>query len=464
MSNARTALVCTIVYTLNIYRLVCIFARAAVGEYTAMVFTPLVLYGLWKIYMLPEESKEHERSWLTLSAGCCGIFFSHMITTEMTTFFIGISAVVLWKKTFRKKTLFVLGKSAVTTVLLSGWFLVPFLDYMLNETFAINSPGGYGIYTMEDRSVFPAQFFMIDYSAIAVSRSFLNGTMNEKPYTIGIAALSALAVWFYLCLGRKETEKSEKKTAYFAVFLCLLSLMMTTWLFPYTWVVAKIPILEGSIKSIQYPWRFLTISGVVFVYLLCLILKKKWTSENKKNVYMMLLVGLSVFQGLSYMSKCLDEYSPYRVYQSGNLSTYDVGGGEYFPTNSSKEGCVNELTLYSDAVTVADWYRDHGAVVALLTNNGINSAQVEVPLLLHKGYHAISGSGEELAISQGASGRISVSVPAGFAGSFKVEFKEPWYWRMSELISLVTLLCLVLYPRIKNHVRKKHETDGIYEI
>lgn len=454
MSNAKTGLVCTVVYTLNIYRLVCIYTRGAVGEYTAMVFLPLVLYGFWKIYMLPEESKEHKNSWATVSAGCCGIFVSHMISTEMTAFFAMLAAIILWRKTFRKKTFFVLCKSVAVTVLLTCWFLIPFMDYMLTESFLLHSKIGYSPYMLEDRSVFISQFFMTDFSVADASYSFLDGLNNEMPLTPGLSALSALAFWVFLCVGKKEREKEERKTEYFAVFLCLLSLMMTTWLFPYTWLVSKVPALSRSISSIQYPWRFFTVAGIMLAYLVCVILKKEWIEVNKKKLFIAMLFGLSFGQGLSYMGKCLHEYTPYRAYQESNLSTYDLMGAEYLPMDASSEGYVDDLTLCSDAVAVADWYRDHGAVVVFLTNNGAEPAQVEVPLLLYKGYHAISGSGEELEISKGASGCISVSVPAGFAGNFKVEFKEPWYWRMSELISLTTLLCLVLYPCIKNHVQK----------
>lgn len=468
MSNAKTGLVCTVVYTLNIYRLVCIYTRGAVGEYTAMVFLPLVLYGLWKIYTLPEESKEHKNSWITVSTGCCGIFVSHMISTEMTAFFVILTAIILWRKTFRKRTLLVLCKSAAVTALLTCWFLIPFMDYMITKSFAINSPDSYQLYMLEDRSVFISQFFMTDFSAVDGSHSFLDGASNEMPMTVGLSALSALAFWVFLCVGKRERGKAERKTEYFAVFLCLLSLTMTTWLFPYTWLISKVPTLSRSISSIQYPWRFFTAAGIVLVYLVCVILKKEWIEANKKKLFIALLLGLSFGQGLLYLGKCLNEYSPYRVYQAGNLSTYDVGGAEYFPSDSyvsaTKEGCVNEITLHSDAVAIADWYRDHGTVTVSLTNNGTEPAQVEVPLLLYKGYHAITGSGEELEISPGSSYRISVSVPAGFAGSFRVEFKEPWYWRMSELISLITLLSMGFYPYIRNHVRKKQEADCIYKI
>ena len=457
MSNSKTGLVCTVVYTLNIYRLVCIYTRAAVGEYTAMVFTPLVLYGLWKIYTLPEEAKEHERSWITITVGCVGIFLSHIITTEMTACFIIIAAVILWRKTFRKKTFLVLCRAAAVTILLTCWFLGPFLDYMLNETFMVNRPGNYEAYMMENRSVYLAQLFITEYSVKGGSTSFLEGIRNEMPLTVGLAALSALAIWFYLCAGHKERGKSERKTEYFAVFLCLLSLGLTTWLFPYTWLVARFPVLARIVTSIQYPWRFFSIAGIMLAYLVCLILKKEWIGPDKKKLLIGLLFALSFSQGFLYMSKCLSEYSSYHVYQSGNLSTYDVIGGEYFPENSevsgSKEGCYNDLTLNADTITIEDWHRDNGAVKVSLVNHADNIQQIEVPLLLYKGYHAITDRGEELAISPGESYRISVSVPAGFSGTIRVGFCEPWYWRVCELISLCSLIGMFLYSVIKKHRR-----------
>ena len=408
--------------------------------------------------MLPEESKEYGKSWIPLTAGCVGIFLSHIITTEMTAFFVIITAIILWKKTFRKTTLLILGKAAVATALLTCWFTVPFLDYMANETFAVNSSGGYDAYLIDDRSVFLAQLFIIDYSVKGGSTDFLEGIRNEMPLTVGLSALSALGIWFYLCAGHKERDKSERKTEYLAVFLCLLSLGLTTWFFPYTWLVARFPFMAKIVTSIQYPWRFFSIAGIMLAYLVCLILQKAWIDVNKKKLFTGLLFALSLSQGFLYMSKCLSEYSPYHVYQAGNLSTFDVVGGEYFPENSevfgNEAGCVNELTYNSDALTIHDWHRDGGAIEVSLTNRTDSAQQMEVPLLLYKGYHAITDNGEELAISPGEWYRLSVSVPADFNGTVRTEFREPWYWRISEFISLTALICLLLYLFLRRQMKK----------
>ena len=47
--------------------------------------------------------------------------------------------------------------------------------------------------------------------------------------------------------------------------------------------------------------------------------------------------------------------------------------------------------------------------------------------------------------------RVSVEIPQGFAGTVKVYFSEPWYWRLSEIISLMTLLAMAAYVRKETH-------------
>lgn len=457
MGNKNTGLVCTALYSLNIFRLECIYDIAAVGAYTAMIFFPLAAYGLWKIYTLPEESKEHGRSWITLALGCSGIFLSHIITTELAAFFIILVCIILWKKTFRKKILFALTKAAAMTACLSLWFLVPLLDFMLNGNYAIEN--NYAPYRIEDRSVFLSQLFMIDYNVSVGSFDSVQGAVQEMPLTVGLASLLVPVAWFYLCAGRGRTGK-EKKEEYFTVFLILLSIFMTTAFFPYTWLAVRLPVLQQIVSSIQYPWRIFAITGLLCAYLLCLILKKEWIKPSSKKMLSGILIGIALLQSLSYMSKCLNELAPNYIYQSGNISGFDVSNGEYLPCNggikAAPEACIDQLTYEPEGIQVDDWHRENYAVIVTLANLTSETKQVEVPLLLYKGYHAVTDSGEQLAISPGESSRISVSVPAGFTGSFRVAFQEPWYWRVCELISLFSLAGLIVWLKIEHYHERKY--------
>ncbi|MCM1266955.1 MAG: hypothetical protein NC302_03545 [Bacteroidales bacterium] len=469
MSSGRIGLVCTIVYSLNIYRLVCIYSRGALGEYTAMIFLPIVLYGMWRIYMLPEEEKEHGTSWLTLTIGCSGIFLCHMISTEIVGFFLIVTALILWKRTFRKKTLLTLAKAAAATVLLNLWFLVPFLDYMCNGSYLINGSDLYQPYQMEEKGAALAQLFMLPYSAYGVYGAG-RGVKGEMPHTVGLAAILALAGWLFLCVGRKEREKEERRQEYLAVFLSVLSLFMATHLFPYTWLAQKLPFLKMPVGSIQFPWRFFTFAGIALVYLLCLLLKKEWIAKRTRTLFAIAVVCLSLWQSVTYLSECLNFYGPSRVYQAENLTTFNVGNGEYLPHDEGEAfqyetwlaAFQNTLTYDESAVSVEDWRRSKDGVEVRLTNRSEDMVSVEVPLLLYKGYHGVAENGEELALAPGKSHRIAVAVPGGFDGTIRVFFAEPWYWRVCEVMSVLTAVCIVLLLVRKKHVTRQGET-GIAE-
>lgn len=463
MSRPKIGLACTVLYSLNIYRLCCIYTRAAVGEYTAMTFMPLILYGLWKLYMLPEDSGEHKNSWFTLTIGCTGIFLSHMITTEITAVFILLSAVILWKRFFRKKTFVVILKTAAATVLLNLWFLFPFLDYMANGTYMINRNSGYGFYEIEGNGAMISQLLLGGYTVFGDSQGAAEGSRNEMPLTVGIALMAVLVGWILFCAGKEGREKEEKKKDWLAVFLCVLSLFMTTCHFPYSGLAVLVPLCKLPIGSIQFPWRFLSVAALFLVWLFCLILKKNWIPENNRRIFAGMLVFFSLYQGMVYMGACLKEAIPYRVYQAGNMSTMEmidssgekhesVMGGEYLPIERNTRpdrsvyvrAYIDELSVDGTGVTVESWTRDRAAVQIILQNKSKNVEQVEVPLIFYKGYQAVTDSGEKLEILPGASYRILVSVPAGFSGQIRVEFKEPGCWRVCEAISLLTFVFLVL--------------------
>lgn len=462
MHNAKTGLICTIVFSLNIFRLYDVYTRAAVGEYTAMMFMPLVLYGMWCIYMLPEESKEHGRSWIPLTIGCVGIFLSHILSTEMTAFFMILTALILWKKTFRKKTFIVLMKSAVLTLLLTIWFLVPFLDYMMSGTYVINDISRYSPYKLESRGTFPAQLFMNRYSVMQGSTGAITGVADDMPLTVGLASMLVLAGWFVFCFG-KERDKTEKKEEYLAVFLSVLCLGMTLYFFPYTFIADKFPIVEMVVNSLQFSWRLYAVAGILLAWLLCIVLRKEWLTKKKKQVFAGVLVFIAFWQGISYMSDLLNEAVVFRVFQNGGLSTMDIVFAEYLPIDWGEDFEIvdytihfeDQLTYAEDVISVSDWHRDDGKVLVSLVNHSDQIQQMEVPLINYKGNHAFTDTGDELSITSGIANRISVLIPESYNGTIQVGFSEPWYWRLCELISLTTLFCLIIYPIVKKNLLKK---------
>ena len=64
LKSESLALVGTALYVLSFYRLTNVFVRASVGEYSAMLFLPLVIYGLWRIYTQPLDGGKGQPWWL----------------------------------------------------------------------------------------------------------------------------------------------------------------------------------------------------------------------------------------------------------------------------------------------------------------------------------------------------------------------------------------------------------------
>lgn len=442
-ASPKVGLFCSAVFSLNIYRLICLYNRSAVGEYTAMAFLPIILYGFWKVYTKPEDSEEHRKSWITIALGYTGVFLSHMISCEMVALFTIILCVVLWKRTFRKKTFVTLAKAAISIILLNLWFIVPLLDYLQSGTYILNDPDGYAAYRLEERASFVAQLFMNIYDAVALSASHSAGVVGDMPQTPGIAAWLLVVIWMIFYAGRKGREKSEKKAEWLCVGFCLLAVFLATDLMPYSLFARLSSIFEFPERSLQYPWRFLSVAAVFFAWLGCILMGKRSMERKKRYVFAAVVGGVACWQALTFMSMILQNSEPLRIYQEGNLSTFEVGGGEYLPLDSNTEDYIEALTYQAESIQVTEWKREGNKILVGLKNISQDAQQVEVPLLYYKGYTAEDEAGNRMEIIPGKSGRVSVSVPAGFDGRFSVEFREPWYWRITEAVSLVMFFVVV---------------------
>lgn len=444
MSSKKCGLICAALYSLNIYRLVCLYTRAAVGEFTAMVFFPLVLYGLWKVYTLPGENKEHKQSWITIAAGYTGILVSHMISCEIIAIFTVLTCLLLWKSTFSKKNFWILVKAVMVIILLNLWFIVPVLDYLSSSVYVINNPNEYTPFRLDERAAYPAQLFMNTYGVTEQSKSYSAGTQNEMPMTLGISFLLLFAAWFIGGTTRKTNKSSNRMEMWLCVFLGMVSLLFVTYLLPYTALANLIPFLEFPERSLQYPWRFLSVAALFFTWLACLFFSDNELDIKKRYAIAAIIVVVAVWQGISFMSQILNQESPNRIYQEGNLTTCEVSGGEYLLLNSNKEDYINDVTYDVTKMEVKLWNRQYNKLELNITNLTQEEQQIEIPLLYYKGYKAEIKGGGYLGIKAGTSGRIRLDIPEDFKDTVTVGFEEPWYWRICELISLLSFIIIVI--------------------
>lgn len=449
MSNKRIGVICSALYALNIYRLTCLYTRAAVGEYTAMIFLPMILYGFWRIYHHSEDSIEHKRSWLWIVLGCSGVLHSHLISCELVAVFVILACIILWRKTFRKKTFLLLAKSVVGIILLNLWFLVPFLDYMSSGTYIINAPGNWVDYRIDERGSFLAQLFVTSYNVTAGSFGHEIGMAGEMPQTLGAASLVLLCAWFILYTGKQATDKTLKQTERICILFLLFSLLLSTHLIPYTKLAELFPILKFPERSIQYVWRFLSLAGLFMAWLACILLQNKTVHKNRRIIIAIAIISITFWQSLSMMSDVLNKNNPLRIYQEGNLTTCEVSGGEYLPVGYQLSDYKNEVSYNEHLISVTSWTREDAQIHLHVQNKTSEIQEIEVPFLYYKGYCALDENGNEMQIDPGTSGRVCVSIPPEYTGTFHIQFAEPWYWRLFELVSLLYLCSIIATPIIR---------------
>ena len=103
------------------------------------------------------------------------------------------------------------------------------------------------------------------------------------------------------------------------------------------------------------------------------------------------------------------------------------------PTSTDKE------------LTVENWTVKNHRFEITCNNSSDEGKILQLPLINYNGYIAYDvNSNEKLEIVNSENNTLNVKVPKHYSGTLKVEFSEPWYWRLSEIISLLTIIIYLI--------------------
>lgn len=437
------------IYTMSLHRLVATYTRAALGAFSGMAFLPFVILGLWCIYQ--EKEEKASKGWLYLAIGISGVLETHILGTIMTCLFVLLFVLLSFKKTFRLQTLLSLGKTALATILLNLFFIVPFLDLYLGTNLRIQTEHR----SIEQYSAFLSQLFTSAYNAVGDVREDLIGMYHDMPMTLGPAALVLLLCCAAYVLLYKD--KKAVKLLFKPFVLLLLALWLSTNLFPYKWLEEYIPALFYLFMKFEFAWRFQAIATAILpvLFILLLSLLKTKLPTQKVFVFGGVIALLFVWQGTSYLFQYNDSMIPFE-HESDfrDLTVGAVYNGQYFPDGFEETETIREITV-SDPSTVKWNLLEAGKLKyhVFLNNHQDSEAYIEFPVILYKGYHALYKNGE-LPTTYGENQRVRVMVPADFEGDISLSYSEPWYWRAAEFLSLITLLTLTVYQVYQ--MKRKH--------
>jgi hypothetical protein len=116
-----------------------------------------------------------------------------------------------------------------------------------------------------------------------------------------------------------------------------------------------------------------------------------------------------------------------------------------------------------EGVTYADFSQKGITATIRCANTSGEESYIELPLLYYEQYHAYDGDGNELAVTPGTINLVRITVPAGFDGTITVSYEYPVSWILSEVLSLLVLLGLIILAVRKQYTgfrRKQAEISS----
>jgi len=462
--NRSIGIFCSMLHTLSIYRIFRTYLCGSLGEMLGILWLPLVVYGFYRVFSEDNKAQSYRWSFVPLCVGYAGLIQSHMLSCELTGGFTVLLCIVMWKKVIQKETFQALAKAATFAAFIGMWFIVPFLDYMLTGNFVIHNVSGR---TIQEAGVFLAHLFMAIPFSGSEENFYESGMMNTAPVGVGFALMCVLALWAYLTFvyGYKELdEKMGRKVVVagnvLAIF-AVIGLAMSLRAFPWDYLQSMNGLFATLISSIQFPYRFFTIATVLLVALAGIIgvYFKQCKRECVQFAYFGGITVLTVITSLFLLSDFMGRTSFSRIHNIEGMGFGYIAGAEYLPYGADQNTFVFRNPTSSEEVIIDGYEKGSLSWDVNCYNVGSEEGHVVMPLLYYKGYQSWDAdTGENLRTYQGDDFSVWVEVPEGYSGVIHTEFVSPWYWRVAELISVITVLSMVLlYRRDKKRLIMQKE-------
>lgn len=448
--SAKIGFWASVFYTFSIYRLTNTYFRAAIGETLAMVFLPLVIWGMYEVLW------GNHKKWYLLALGVGGVLQSHVSSVAMCVFFLLIELVV-WlissKRTDFGKRILAGIKATVMTILVNASFLVPFLFFSGEPLQCFDMPN-----QLSETVVYFSQMFSL--FAQAQGKDMDTGsTVGEMPHTIGVVLLLGAVLLCVMSLKEKE-KREDMQVGKRCLVYGLMAVLMASWLFPWE-KVQNIPLLHAVITSLQFAWRFfgpasalLSIAAAVGVVRFGERVSTVGDADGEKHVSdrrwvyglvaVLTVCSTSYFFGMKgFVSEQISDKMEFNGYGYTD-SMYMYSDGESFKAHhleySRRDSYI--IAPYSTEVEYSNYQRE-GMKLQVTVNNLQNGEDYLVfPFYYYPGYEILV-DGEPVEVLSFIS-RVACELPEGTA-DIEVYYRGQSSFTVANWVSLLTVMGIVIY-------------------
>ncbi|MDD4849231.1 MAG: hypothetical protein PHO10_00875 [Gemmiger sp.] len=425
--SERAGLLGALLYTLAPYRLTDLYRRAALGEYTALLFAPLILAGLWDVFTLDPDDPRYRWCWLPGAVGFAGMLQCHLISTELFGLATILTCLCLLPRVLRPKTFWALAKTAGGALLASAWFLIPFADYMRQ--------GGFAVTVAENRNKiqtagsYLGQIFRLFSPGGATSQGIPQGAAGDMLQTPGAALLLGLLL-FALChlLRWGQGDKTAGRAGRFGAVAGVVAIICCLWTTPWDLLLTLLPGLGKVLNTVQFPWRYMGLACLFLALAACAAVA---ILRPKRALYtgaICLLAGACVLEAGYTMSSYIETAEVLAISDAAGVDSYNCGSGEYLPAGFAEKAEYSLPTGPQAGAGVQFTSYEKTGLAVTLAATAPAGGELTVPLLDYPYYRATAADGTTIETARSAQGQITLLLPAGFAGTVQLNFCPPWYW------------------------------------
>lgn len=438
-------LLCTALTCLSINRILNVYTRTALGEYSAYMFFPLVILGMKEILCgnkTEYSGRRKQNEWLLLGIGMAGILQTHILSFEMVCILLGVTVILRMKSMLCPGRIWEIVKAAVLAIGLSAWFLIPFLDYAGQDLEIFKEKYDCGI-----QGLGMNLYELFSLPTKADGNAFLSEVGLERRFPVSLGmGITLMIVIGAAALARLDWNREEKRRLLFVSGLAGACTWMATIYFPWN-RLAVIPGIRSVVYSFQFPWRFLSLAVPLLTYAsgLVLVRIKNGISWSRMKYLLLCLFMVVAIQGM-YVADLAARNSEKGIYDGSDLLRTDavLMGQEYLFRDTSRKAIQKDAEVSGQNAEITDVFRRGNEIQ--VTCSASADAYMEFPLLAYKYYKCVDvQDGMEFSITSGKNHKIRVDLPENYQGTLHVFFEEPWYWRAAEAVSMLTLLSVCIY-------------------